>query len=613
MELNRKLLITANLSDSEKGKLLDLSEDVFSQGDIQWFIAEISNASFLETIKMPALTNENAISIISALELATRNQSTLLTVIMDSSGLDVEVKIVTELLLLKIKNRLSRNNKKIFAIHGGGNIGIGLMGDVISKSSYEYDIVATSNNKLLRDIVNISRNAWVKHDTTDDEGLTCIRNLMMIPRERNDLIWLYKNASIAAICLTPVAFEESSIHIATALIERYHDDGSGLKILILMNKPDCDVLVMNKLYDNILSLTSNEALTKSILAVNKISPTVIDRIVTSISDEEILADMTKRLTRSGFKNLPVGEMVKLIAQLNLKVALFNAERHFSFYVANDIPEAYRLSAVKVTKNLKRVEAIKNKFINGPHAVLAWIGALKGHTNIADSINDNDIYDFIDKMMRDEIAPILLTEYPDTTRDELDSLKDLFITRCRNSNADTVIRVGRDPLRKLDSGGRIRGTIELKKKNNISTDTKRLELGIALGVLYALSDLDPENPGCRQMKKIYSESNYSYDAVLSYCGVAPSGYFHGLDVIEDAKLMKRISVIIAQIALSLNSKKMGTNFVNDHCVVDKLLKSSIRVSAMPEGLFFNTTYHAKKHSQVNIESKQLVRQSSVRLK
>lgn len=558
----KKSQITADLLDAEKGKIINLTNEILSLSDIEWLINKIKNASFLEEIILPVITDKNAEAMLTALEKATRNHSTLHTVNIDFSKLQNKLNDRSFILSEKIKSRLDRNRKKIFAIHGGGNMGLGLMADVISKSPGEWSIVATTSNKIIRSIINSTNSVTVRYGSADNVEQVCIHNLTMISRENNDIEWLYANASFASLCVTPVAFSEISTQIASALISRHRTDGSGLKLLILMNKPDCGEFVWKQLREDILLITKSAELTAEIISASQIIGTVVDRIVTPVNNDEIFTELTQQLQSLGVVCSTIDEMIPLIDPLHLKVTLLNAEKTYSFYVPDTFPEAYRLATVKITKNLRTIDAIKNKYINGPHVVMAWMGALMGYRTIAESINDPYILKYIEAMMDDEVGPILLAVYPDLSSNELVSLRNQFFERCRASQDDPVTRVGRDPLRKLDTGGRIRGCIELQKRHGLNIETRVLELGVAVGVLYALSDLDPANPGCQQIKEIYKKNHFSYKAVLCYRGKAPSGEFKGFDQVNDAMLLQRISIVISRLNLKINGKLLQNIFAGE---------------------------------------------------
>lgn len=408
------------------------------------------------------------------------------------------------------------NKEKIFAIHGGGNIGLGLMADIVSKSTTPYRIIATSNNRFFRNIINCKNQLWISHDSYYTET-TFIENISMVPREKKDIIRLYTCADLAAICLTPAAFLFSVNSIAHGLIERKKSDRPGLKILILINYPNCAKFVEKHITEELLKITKNLSKTSKIISYIQFIPTVIDRIVYK------------------FSNLKVKEQL----ENNLKVCLFNAEREFSFYVPSSFKEASYFPNIETIQDIEQIEALKNKYINGPHTVLAWIGSLMGYRTISEAICNSDIYSFLKEMMEFEILPILKAEYPDIPLSKFEHIKNKFFERCKENKEDTTTRVGRDPLRKLNTKGRIRGTIELCKKHNLNMAISRLEIGIAAGLLYAITGKDNSNAGCVKIKQIYEENNNSYQSVLCYQGEFNGGIYRGLNSKNDENLIENI--------------------------------------------------------------------------
>ena len=218
--------------------------------------------------------------------------------------------------------------------------------------------------------------------------------------------------------------------------------------------------------------------------------------------------------------------------------LFTAERDFSLCVSDKFQEASHFPDLKKVDNLNQFAEVKNKYINGPHCMLAWIGGLMGCRTIGEAINNPSILCFIDDLMEFEIGPILKIEYPNITNNDLKLLKDSFIKRCKASSEDPVMRVGRDPLRKLNSSDRVRGIIELKQKHGLKIATPELERGIAAGILYAVKKVDPTNDECKKIHEIYRKSG-SYQAILCYKGPYGEGTYPGLDPHRDRALINNI--------------------------------------------------------------------------
>ena len=624
MDEYRKIKIENNLFDAGKEKILDLSQQVLSLPDYEWLGKIIKRSSFIERIMLPKFAKNDATTIVSILHQSTIKNSTLMNLHFDLSLINEPMDKNVIFMHQQIQSRLQRNKKRIFAIHGGGNIGLGLMADVIAKSSFPYNIVATTNNQLTRNLINSVNKLWLQHGESPDNEATCISNVRMVSREESDVINLYQEACLAAICVTGAVIPNIAAVLAQALITRYRVDGSGLKILVLMNMPNCAQYVLEKINAAILSITKDEFFTKKILSGVEFIATVIDRIVRPIDEIKIKKQLKSQIIRrnviipnfapnekkiiaeSTKSILEWKELIQLIVEENLKFNLFNAEKSFSMYVAEGFPEAHRFPAVKITKNLSQLESIKSKYINGPHAILAWAGALSGCVTIAESIGHHFIFTFIKDLMEKEIRPILQAEYPEISNEELNKLKTSFFERCAASTDDLVTRVGRDPLRKLDQGGIIRGTIELAEKNHLRVPTPRLEQGMAAGYLCAINGIDPTNSSCQRIKEIFNTNNNSFAAVLHYSGTNCEN-FRGLNPYKDKLLINRI---LNKMTL-LNqwyepTFTMSTRFSADVIFTNKTYESTLQITRKQPGYYDES--HAKssiRNTSVNFRSKRQV--------
>lgn len=443
-----------------------------------------------------------------------------------------------------VNRPLSSNSKHgIFGIHGGGNIGLGCMAQIISDSPFNYYIIATSSDKLLNNLVNSSHRYWLQHD----KETTLVNNITMIySRNTQNIIWLYTYADLLAMCLTEKALLNMSNAIVKGLIARYHNNGGVLKILILMNKPRCDTFVQSILYKALLSYTSDQSYTDKLMDNVKFFPTVVDRIVNKISKRKLIKQLNYQVNQLNSdpkllssESLLNKEILKEASRNNnLYFSLLNVEKEFSFYVPASFEEAVYFPKMKTVKNIFQFADIKNKFINGPHSMLAWMGGLMGCSTIAEAINNPSMLWFVNQLMEREIGPILKVEYPNFASEELKLLKNSFVKRCKNSWSDPILRVGRDPLRKLTKGGRVRGIIELKQKHHLPIATPELERGMAAGILYAVKKIDDENEECKTIRRIYHETG-SYQSILCYQGAYENGNYPGLHKQRDRALIQNV--------------------------------------------------------------------------
>lgn len=568
-----KRYILKYLNDPIKGASIDLSQETLSNSDYDFIARIIKQSPYLQTITLPTNYLKNIEFELKTLNLATKKNS-ILTNIYFKPAIDIhQLSEKSMYLYRQIESRLKRNSKKIFGIHGGGNIGLGLMADIVSKSEFEYQIMATTSQPFLRTLINANNEVQLQHGCNQNK-ITKVKNVQMISRNDSDIIDLYQNSTLVAICLTPGVFTESAKDIARGLINRFRSDGSGLKILVLMNMPNCAAFVRDQLIIEITSLAKDSAEAKRIIATLEIIPTVADRIVTRIPDdqvkeqikEKLLFHVSKEFMNSRHLKQQIDKiiadptrLVEAINKLNLQFNLFNAESQFAHYVPTDIPELHRFSAMKQIKKFEQIEMIKNKLINGPHAILAWLGSLNGCKSVGEAIRLPGMLKLLNYIILQEIAPVLKAEYPDLTDDELMSYKTLFIERCMESKDDPVVRVARDPLRKIESGGRIRGTLELHQKHSLDASTMGLELGIAAAILYSINGCDRSNQECQKISEIYNQRK-SFRDVLCYQGSTTSGQYRGLDAERDIQLINKILNKIT--FLQSNCKHPQTNIYSN---------------------------------------------------
>ncbi|MCS5709855.1 mannitol dehydrogenase family protein [Candidatus Berkiella aquae] len=533
---------------------MDLSSEVLL--DYACVASIIKNTSFLETLILPKLRKESAETILDILNEATIENSTLTDIKLNLSQFGNSLPPKMNTICKKIRSRLERNKKRIFAIHGGGYIGLGLMADIISQSPFEYNIVATSSDKFTNLLINSNHQFWIQHDDGAQNKKTCVNNINMIySRHSKNIENLYLHANIMAICLTEEGVLASANQIAKGLIERYKHDQAGLKIFVLMNKPDCAKFIKKQVFNAMLQELHDQDYCKRILANIRFIPTMVDRIVSKIDRKLLLQQLKKQISnqisltncfdRKRSKEQQIDELlssplklIKMIKRKKLQFNLFNAELSFVLYAPNDIPEIPRLPAIKAVKNLDQYISLKNKFINGPHATLAWLGGLMGYDTIASAIKNPYILTYIQEMMKYEIAPILQAEYPDIKQHEFEFLKSTFLKHCKSSTHDPIIRVARDPLRKLIKDGCIRGVLDLHKKHSLKIATPRLEGAIAAGILYAIKQIDPNNSECQKIQNIFNKSNNVMD-IICYTGPYGKGSYPGYVYQEDYLLVNRI--------------------------------------------------------------------------
>lgn len=149
--------------------------------------------------------------------------------------------------------------------------------------------------------------------------------------------------------------------------------------------------------------------------------------------------------------------------------------------------------------------------NMTHAATAYLGHWRGHTLIADAIDDPEVFRIVRAAAR-EIVPALARKHALDPDDLAAHAEDLLDRYANTALGDTVARVARDPVRKLGHADRLVGAARLCEEQGIPPDH------IALATAAAIRYDDPKDPTAPTLAQLLSGG---LDAVLTQvCGLAP---------------------------------------------------------------------------------------------
>ncbi|CUI94992.1 mannitol dehydrogenase family protein [Achromobacter kerstersii] len=128
------------------------------------------------------------------------------------------------------------------------------------------------------------------------------------------------------------------------------------------------------------------------------------------------------------------------------------------------------------RNAAPYERLKLRMVNGPHSTFAYLGALLGHETISQSVQTPALRDFVDAMMRLEIAPTL-KGIPDSG---LEEYRRRFLARIANAALrHPTPQVAMDGSQKLPQ--RLLDTI--RDRLRTGDDIQRLTLAVAAWLHY----------------------------------------------------------------------------------------------------------------------------------
>lgn len=480
-------------------------------------------------------------------------------------------------------------------IHGFGAIGGGYLTQIFSHwdgYTRPAKIIAASNNATLRELINAFGKYTVHYSNLAfDQTIEHIH--LIDSADESAMLKMYTESDLIGLSLPESAIKQQALIIAKGLLTRSSFHNRELTILVILNKIAGAAFVRKQVKKALLNLT-DAAQTELILSKTSFTETVVNRIVSKIPKEILLKQL--RINFASFeqevhhKNLDLSSLLsppfskkpasskpqsslsiqtianrlyhsaQLVTSLtNLRITLFNSGPDMLLYTGKGGKILERLRQVHIVDDITEIQLIKNKLLNGTHAILAWYASLLGYQTIAQGMGDERVLTLVRYLVRYEIKPAMLRENP-ALSDYINTFINNFIQRCKASFKDPCQRVGRDPLRKLQRGERILGSIDLAQKHNIATPL--LEFGTACGIFYAISLLNPDDKECQLIKTLYDKNNSVRD-VLTYNGTYNGKPYRSLDAVEDAALIERIAQHVRQLSdPAANHLQWPLNYVSN---------------------------------------------------
>lgn len=327
---------------------------------------------------------------------------------------------------------------------GAGNIGRGFIGAILSENNYE--VCFADINEIVISELNNKREY-----TVEVVGQECkeiiIKNVCGVLSNGEEILEKIKEAEIITTAVGPNVLKIIAKTLATGLEKRKD--------------------VKEKKYLNIIAC---ENMIKGTTALK-------EEIFKYLSEEA--KDYVNQYV--GFPDSAVDRIVPPMEKtsdiLKVRVEEFNEWIVDKTQFKGEIPE---LKGMTLTDNLMAFIERKLFTLNTGHAITAYLGVEKGYRTIKESIEDKNIREIVLGAMK-ESGEVLIRRYG-FDREKHYSYINKILGRFENPYlVDEVVRVGREPLRKLSFNDRLikplRGTLEYETKN------ENLILGIAAAFNY----------------------------------------------------------------------------------------------------------------------------------
>lgn len=460
-------------------------------------------------------------------------------------------------------------------IHGFGAIGGGYLAQIFSHwdgYTRPREIIGATPNHTVRELVNAFGRYTVKYESIAYfQTIDRVRVIDM--HDETAMKAMYTESELIGLALPEAAIHSQASMIAKCLMARYEQTCRPLTVLVLMNKIKAGTFV-RRYVQNALKQQVGADAARAILEKTSFCETVVNRMVSRIPEENLLKQVKNKLSdlhrqveqiapnvasvmsfplSSGKRKSHVRkqqenahqvrsisgkirnltECGRLLSEAN--ITLFSSEPDMPLYVKGGGQLVRTLRQVSVVDDISKLQEIKNRLSNGSHAIIAWYAALLGYRSIGQGMGDERVLALAQSMMHTEIKLPLRSQNPELT-EYMNAFIKNFIKRCRVSFKDSCFRVGRDPMRKLQDGERIFGTIRLAQQYGV--EPRQLEFGAACGLVYAVRLVNPKDKEAQRIKMIY-EKHQDIREVLTFHGDYNGKAYRGLDLKADAELIDRV--------------------------------------------------------------------------
>lgn len=383
---------------------------------------------------------------------------------------------------------------------GAGNIGRGFIGHLLWQSGLSV-IFVEANEELvarLRERGSYPLRLLEKDGTSQDVVIDGIGVLSTKEEEK-----VAEKVALASVVFTAVGarnLPQVAPLVARGIAKRRQENPECLNIFLCENLKDAP-RVFREEVRRYLSLKDQEFLEEKIGFVG----TVIARMVPVVSERFGLADPLGIVAES-YQRLPFDGKA-LRGSLPCIVGL---ER---------------------TEHFEAEEERKLFFHNLGHAVLAYLGYLKGYSYIHEALRDRGI-ERVFTGAWDEVTRAFFQKYPFWEQEEhrmyLEDLRERF---ANPAMMDTVERVGREPLRKLAPSDRLVGGARFCLAQGVFPEN--VACGCAAALLYDCK----EDAEAQTLQKMLAEKGVE-TVLREVCGIDPGSKL-GRSVVQwYMKLRKR---------------------------------------------------------------------------
>lgn len=324
---------------------------------------------------------------------------------------------------------------------GAGNIGRGFIGYLLHKSGYHVTFVDI-NEEILNAINKEKKyKIFIKDNNCYEEDVDNIDAINTLDENLKEYI---SQAEIITTAVGPTVLSKIAGSILKGIVFKKENN-----INTFLNIIACENMIgaTDSLKEEILKLADDE--TKEYIEKFVSFPnSSVDRIVPPIKNSNIL-DVT----------------VEEFFEWNVEKSRFKSE----------IPN---IEGMNLVENLQAFLERKLFTLNTGHAITAYLGNVKGYKTIDESILDEKVQQIVRNAMK-ESGKAVCEKYKLDFDEHLKYIEKI-INRFKNKYLqDDLVRVGREPLRKLSDKDRLVKPINTAISYNIDVDNLLIGVSAAL--------------------------------------------------------------------------------------------------------------------------------------
>ncbi|TFY74114.1 hypothetical protein EWM64_g9898 [Hericium alpestre] len=338
------------------------------------------------------------------------------------------------------------------ALHfGAGNIGRGFIGALLCKSGYH--VVFSDVDKDLVAEMN-KRNSYTIRILDNGRHTESVSGISAALPWSDDIICdlADPDTRIVTTAVGATVLQEIAPTIAKGLIARHQADAGPLNVIACENMVRQTELLSKYVHDH-LPPDESAWVDRNIGFAN----CSVDRIVPPGEDDN---DNPLDVYVEGFREWVVDQTA-----LRAKIE----------------PEVL---GMQLTEDLWGYVERKLFSLNCGHAIIAYLGFLKGYRTIDRAVRDDEIRRITHAALHEGGAALVRKHgfHPSEHEEYITRIMDRYL----NPNLrDDVFRVGRQPLRKLGKGDRLLGPLNMAKGYGLPYDN--LAIGVAAAFLFRFKD------------------------------------------------------------------------------------------------------------------------------